>query len=195
MGHWTAYVAAAFALALLIRLDAKMFGPYFSLSNVITGFEGLDALYWHERKDLQRANRRRLAWPLLVGFAISWSDLASWETGLVTLLGAILLLWPMVFQGLPFGVARRSWQLPTLYGTFLLVYFGLGVLGERVQGAVTANPDNFRDWALSNGAGCLIVAAVVLVLSAVYARVWTTVRDTWERNTQGAYAYDPEGNA
>lgn len=41
MGTWLIVVAPAFVVALLIRYDARYAGPYFPLSALIAGYEGL----------------------------------------------------------------------------------------------------------------------------------------------------------
>jgi hypothetical protein len=129
VGSWVAVLLPAVAVALVVRLDARMVGPYFALSELVPGYSGLDAHFFYVARKLNLALVRRFAYP-----AITAAILGAFGYPLVDALaavgvGACLLLWPVVFHGLPRGVSRRDWEVPAIYGLMLVGFLGAGASG------------------------------------------------------------------
>lgn len=152
---WPLVVVPAAIIALAVRLDAKLLGPYFALSELIPGF-GSDLMV--SDRMTRAALIRRLFYPLLVGAATSFVGVSGLSLASVGFMGAVLLLWPIIFQGLPYGVSRYSKLLPVLYVSFLISYAGLSLLGGYIVDVMrqAENGDlgkyvveNFRDWAIT----------------------------------------------
>lgn len=169
---WPSVILPAVAIALAVRLDAKLLGPYFALSELIPGFGG-DIIV--SDKTTRAALIRRLVYPFLIGAVIAALGVSGLSLASVGFLGAGLLLWPIIFHGLPHGISRRSRMLWVLYLSLLISYAGLSLLGgyvvELMREAGSGDigkyiSEHFRDWA--------ITAAVVLIFS------------TWGRGAQNA---------
>jgi hypothetical protein len=152
---WPLVVAPAAIIALAVRLDAKLLGPYFALSELIPGF-GNDLMVGD--RVTRAAMIRRLFYPLIVGAAASFFGVFGLSLASVGFIGAGLLLWPIIFQGLPYGVSRYSKTLPILYVSFLISYAGLSLAGgyivdvmRQAEGGDLAKyvAENFRDWAIT----------------------------------------------
>lgn len=152
---WPIVVIPAFILALIVRIDAKLLGPYFSFSELIPGF-GNELLF--SQKSTRAALVRRLLYPLAIGLIISsWDSMDVSRSSLVAigLLGSILLLWPIVFHGLPRGISARSKLIPVLYLSLMISYGGLALSGGYVADIMRNAGDgdiwayvreSFRDW-------------------------------------------------
>lgn len=163
LAPWPIVVIPAFVLALAIRIDAKLLGPYFSFSELVSGF-GFQFLIF--RRSTRAALIRRLLYPLLVGFVCSILGVSGASLAGIGALAAILLIWPVVFHGLPAGVSRRSFAVPLLYVSLLVSYGGLTLFGGFIaevmrqagEGDIWAYVrEEFRDWA--------ITALVVLIFT------------------------------
>lgn len=155
LAPWPIVVIPAFVLALIIRIDAKLLGPYFAFSELISGF-GFEFLIF--QRSTRAAMIRRLLYPLLVGFVCSILGVAGASLVGVGALAAILLIWPVVFHGLPVGVSQRSLAVPLLYISLLVSYGGLTLLGGYIaeimrqagEGDILVYVrESFRDWALT----------------------------------------------
>ena len=107
-------------VALVTRLDAKVVGPYFALSSVIAASEGIGSRFWYTDSQRRLALARRFAYPCLAGFFLAWTKEAATDIAATGALSAGLLVWPVIFGGLPWYVPRRSWHLLALYSTFIV---------------------------------------------------------------------------
>lgn len=155
LAPWPIVVLPAFVLALIIRIDAKLLGPYFSFSELVTGF-GFKFLIFH--RSTRAALIRRLLYPLLVGFVCSILGVSGASLAAVGVLAVVLLIWPVVVYGLPVGVSGRSLAVPLLYVSLLVSYGALTLFGGYVaevmrqagKGDILAYVQaEFRDWALT----------------------------------------------
>lgn len=121
-------------IAIVIRLDALIVGPYFSMAQLVGGMEDLDAAHMYSRTRIKFALVRRFLWPgiaaVVLGFVIQASQ--PMRGLLVGALAASLLLWPVAFHGLPWGVARNDWLLLPLYASVLIGFSASGWLGGLV---------------------------------------------------------------
>lgn len=165
---WIAALIPAVAVALLVRLDAKVIGPYWALVELIR-FED-------PRPKVRRHTIwRRALYPAVVGMALVWlrPESTPFDAGTVAALGAGLLLWPMVFHGAPLGVVRNPLSLVGLYAALVASFFATGYLGGMVGGWFLADVveagklgefvrERIRD---------IFVAVVLWVVSATYQDV------------------------
>src|SRR4051812_8762006 len=99
LAPWPLVIIPAAVIAVAVRLDAKLLGPYFALSELVPGF-GSDLMV--SDKTTRHAMIRRLIYPFLVGAGISVLGVSGLSLAAVGLLGAALLLWPIIFHGLPY---------------------------------------------------------------------------------------------
>lgn len=178
LAPWPFVLVPAVIIALAVRLDAKLLGPYFALSELIPGF-GSNLMM--SGKTTRAAMIRRLVYPFLVGAGISEFGVSGLSLAAVGFLGAALLLWPIIFNGLPYGISRRSKMLWVLYCSLLISYSGLSLLGGYVIELMHEAGDgdigkyvseNFRDW--------VITAVIVTIFTA-----WGTgARNALNRQSQ-----------
>lgn len=121
-------------LALLIRLDSIFIGPYFSFSEIVRGMGGIEAKFWYPERRIRLGIVRRFLWPAVVGGLTAWAfPEQSLLRGAVLGIGAAgLLLWPMVFHGLPRGVAKNDWLLAPLYISVVIGFALGGFLGASI---------------------------------------------------------------
>lgn len=176
---WPIVVIPAFVLALIIRIDAKLLGPYFSFSELVAGF-GFEFLIF--QRSTRAALIRRLLYPVLAGFGCSLLGVFGVSLAGIGALAALLLIWPVVFHGLPVGISRSSLAVPLLYISLLASYGGLTLLGgyiaevmrEAGEGDILAYvQEEFRDWALT----ALVVLIFTTFGRGAQARLDRRIRD------------------
>ncbi|MFC7362486.1 hypothetical protein [Nocardioides astragali] len=167
-------------------------GPYFALSSVISGTEGISARYWYEEGPLRRAFVRRFLYPGIAGFVLGWTHLSKVDVIAVGPLAAGLLLWPMVFVGLPWYVPRHSWHLPTLYASFVVAYGASCGIGLAVQRLVVDFADgNVAGWLAEQLVFTLIFSVVAAVSVAVFRAAFaSTTAVTRNREAAGSEVPD-----
>jgi hypothetical protein len=105
-------------------------GPYWSFLELVTGMGLL--FESHGQMRMKWAIYRRLLYPLVAGAAVAWidSELGLGVALLVGCVAAFLLLWPVVFHGLPLGVARSDWLLIPIYLGFIVAFGAASALGR-----------------------------------------------------------------
>lgn len=164
LAPWPLVIGPAATIALAVRLDAKLLGPYFSFSELIPGF-GNDLLVGDQAT--KAALIRRLVYPFLIGAGISVLGVSGLSLAACGFLGAVLSLWPIIFQGLPYGISKRSKLLWVLYCSLLTSYAGLSLLGGYVVDLMreAGNGDigkyvveNLRDWAITTVVVVIVTA-------------------------------------
>lgn len=179
LAPWPLVIGPAAVIALAVRVDAKLLGPYFALSELIPGF-GSDLMVGD--KTTRAAMIRRLVYPFLVGAGVSFFGVSGLSLAAVGSLAAALLLWPIIFHGLPYGISRRSKMLWILYLALLISYAGLSLMGgyvielmrEAGDGDIGAYvAENFRDW---------IITAVVVTIFAAWGTGARHALDRQSRN-------------
>lgn len=132
MESWPWIPLAAAVAVLLIRLDAKLVGPYFALTNLVYGMEGRDARYWYESDTLRWAVARRFGYAIILGGILDVVGASQVQAGEAGLVAALLLLWPVVFHGLPQYASRRDWEVPALYVALAVAFTSLSVVGAFI---------------------------------------------------------------
>lgn len=192
MIDWPWVVVPAVVVALTVRVDARVVGPYFALSGVISGSEGITARMWYEEGPLRQALARRFLYPCIAGFLLGWSGLATTDVVSVGLLAAGLLLWPMVFHGLPWFVPRRTWHLPALYTSFAVAFGALAGVGLSVQRLVVEFSDgDLRDWFLEQFLATAIFWVLALIGIALFRAAFARTRnEAMRRESKGAESSD-----
>lgn len=129
MAPWFAVVIPALVVALVVRLDSRLIGPYFSIASVVAGMVGFDDRYFNAPSTLRFALIRRFFYPFILGIVLALVGLGTGDTVAAGSIAAGLLLWPAVFHPLPKFVSLRDWQVLTVWMTFFLAYGGLAASG------------------------------------------------------------------
>jgi hypothetical protein len=176
---WALVLLPAMATALVVRWDAKLIGPYFALSALISAMPGLDARYWYDEGPFRRAIQRRCLYPVILGSLLAWlTDLAMTDVAVTGLLAGVLLLWPIIFQGLPWNVPTKSWHLPVLYASFLVAFASLAVGGALLYVLLVRVSDgDVADWLTSEALSLAIVWAVALLSGSVFRAAFRRTRE------------------
>lgn len=167
---WYQFLAPAIAIALLVRLEAVLIGPYWSWLEMLSDMGDDDVA---RRRDRRSAMWRRVALPGLIAFGL----VAVWPSiyGLadVVVVGAAaagLLLWPLIFGGLPWGVRRT--RLALIYGSLLGACAGSSSLGWYTA-EFARSTGGFREFFEDNLIGIVLGAIVTLYLTATLNRAST----------------------
>lgn len=177
MAEWYWIVVPSVLTALTIRLDAMLIGPYFTFQSIVYGWEGVDGEHWYEAEPLRWAVTRRFAYPFLLGTILALSGLSQIEVGVAGFLSAGLLIWPAVFNGLPYGVSRRDWQVPAIYVLLLILFFGLSVASwYMVELMRTAANGNLWDYFFGLLRDWLITAVLIAFGIAFFRGTFTSLR-------------------
>lgn len=129
---WYEFLGPSVAVALLVRADATLIGPYWSWLELLSYF-GEDT---RSRRARLQSITRRVAVPgvvTLILFAVWPEQYSSWDSVLIGLGGASLLLWPMVIYGLPPGMRLVDGTTLMLYGSFLLAFGASSWTGSSIS--------------------------------------------------------------
>lgn len=186
MSSWPLVLVPAACVALTVRLDAKLIGPYFALSDfLIGGTADVSARHWYEQRTLRRAFVRRFLYPIAGGFVLGWLSLSMSDILSVGLLAALLLLWPMLFHGLPWYVPRHSWHLPVLYISFVVAYGAAALAGWSIQGFVMqVSAGDISGWLSEQAVGAGILWVVTGVGADVHRRTFRRASEVALRREQ-----------
>ncbi len=173
---WLTFLLPAMATAIVVRWDAVKIGPYFALSDLISAMPPTQARMFYEDTVLRRALYRRFVYPFLLGVVLGGTtDMAMTDVTAVGVVTALLLVWPVVFQGLPWYVPTRTWHLPALYVSFLIAYGALTLSGALVSSLfLRVTRGEIVDWVtnelLANGIVWLVGLFAVSVFGAARRR-------------------------
>lgn len=120
--------------ALAIRVDSYFIGPYWSLSEVIAGMGGLDSDLFYSLVRNRFALARRFVFPIFASGIVAFVHPSGALTRGAAIGGltALLLLWPIIFGGLPRGVAKNDWLLSPLYLSFIVGFISAGLVGASL---------------------------------------------------------------
>lgn len=127
---WYEFITPAVLLALVVRAEAKLIGPYWSWLELIpfNATEGPGTA-----KQRRASLLRRLAIPGITTFVLgmTWSDQYSFvDAVIVAVSGAGLLLWPLFFGHLPWRV--RGGRLAAIYLALAVGFGSTGWLGRYI---------------------------------------------------------------
>lgn len=161
---WYEALAPAVLIALTVRLEAKLFLPYWSWLQLIPELGTTETP--GETRLKRRSLAKRLAIPLVTGLLL----VSLWpgtygvvESGLVAVLGAGLLLWPLLLAQFGTDVLSPPWLAWFLYGLLPLGFWASGSLGAIIADAIRRRggfPTFLADEALS-----LILSGIVLLFA------------------------------
>jgi len=193
---WLYFTLPAIACALCVRLDAKIIGPYFASSSLIGGWEGSHARTFMERGPLRSAVLRRFLYPVALGFAASWLPLSWWEVPLCGLFAGILLIWPVIFSGLPWGIVRRGWVLPAFYAAFAVSYLALAGFGLSLQRLLLlTSQGDVAGWFADQLLAAILFGALGLFASGAVGKLFSTLTREQDRREEIGREYDYDGNS
>ncbi|WP_169736316.1 hypothetical protein [Promicromonospora kroppenstedtii] len=163
-------LAPSFLIAFAVIIDARLFGPYFSLSSIISGGDGMEGDWWSENPRLKGAVLRRFTYPVVTGFVLGLLGFDQWASMVtVGLLAGVLLLWPVAFLGLPSFSSRRDWEIPALYLAFICAYTLLVPAGGAISQWVTGSSEGEPiPWIADQIVGSLVVCGGSLLTSAAF---------------------------
>ena len=164
----------AAAIAFGVRLVAVHFSEqYFSW---VEFFSEVGGDPWNDSQQRRVALARRLLVPFVVMFVLVLAIPARYDlTGgaLVGALAALLVLWPMVFHGLPYGVRSSDWELVPIYSSFIALFAISGTLGA---GGAQAIRETEAPIVYSVQTAGTIVLGVVAVGAFWSTYTWATAR-------------------
>lgn len=161
---WVEALVPAVVIALLVRLDAIVIGPYWAIVELIQ----YEAPQPRVRK---HTIWRRFLYPGLVaaGLVVLRPETVPMDGAIVGSLAALLLLWPIVFHGFPWHLVRRRSWLVVLYIAFVAGFFASGYLGAFVAVFVA---DLIEQGSLADFlADQIVPAAVVFTIGVISATV------------------------
>lgn len=125
---WWQVLLPGSVIALLIRFLA-LFGPnYFTWIELLSVGDGESRA---SRIARRKVMAQRTSIPLLVmaGWSLMFSETSWFEGALIGAVGGALIVWPIVFHGLPWGIFTFDWLLLPVYFSFLLTLSMAGALG------------------------------------------------------------------
>lgn len=165
---WYEFLIPSVTMALLVRWFAVLVTPYWAWIELFPP-NGAD-----ESPGVRRQRRRamvlRLGTPAAVAFVCSglWPqrfDAAS--MALVGLGAAGLLLWPMMFTGLPLGVLKSDWALLPLYGGLMASLAVSAWTGAHLGAWAHAREGGLPAFVLENAISLLIGTFVTVLLGGL----------------------------
>jgi hypothetical protein len=158
---WEALIPAVLG-AVSIRAVALLSPTYFSWVELFSDLSP-------EGAESQKIRRQTMLARLFVPFVVValtrflWQqDMSYWSAGSIGLLIGFLMLWPIVFQGLPFGILKRDWLLWPIYGSFLCLLMMAAMFGWGISEIFLAVDDPI-ELILTSG-GELITSTVVVAI-------------------------------
>lgn len=153
-------IGLAVLVALIVRADARVVGPYFAFYELVPGLGLTEAIFRGEERPLRLAVLRRFGYGFLLGLVLAYGLDASFLDS--TLAGGaigVLLVWPITFHGFPAWVAPPR-TLVMLYLSVVITFAAMGALGYLFV-VIVAERDLLR-WIQVDGlrfVGSLVVAA------------------------------------
>ena len=152
---WYAFLAPVVLISLIVRVDAKLIGPYWSWLEMLRDL-GYDDNQGRRRVSLLR----RVAIPGVAGFTALGVWPATYDLVDAMIIGfasAALLLWPLLFSYPPWGVSAN--RLLVIYGLLLVSFAASCSLGGYIAQFARAD-DGIGHFLQENIFGILIGAVV-----------------------------------
>lgn len=174
---WYQLLAPAVAIALLVRLEAVLLGPYWAW---------VELLPWWEDPTNKRTRRlaliRRVAIPGAAAFILVtlWTRTYSpIDAALVAATAGGLLLWPALVHGLPREVRASDRELVAIYAALFLSFSASAWLGANISRWIGDEYGSFgsflRQESLSLVFGTVFVAFGTGIIDRLSTRI--TARD------------------
>lgn len=186
MMTWYEVLVPAAIIALGARLEANLLGPYWSWVELLPDISDENN---HTARQRRSALARRIAIPGIAAFllAILWpGHYDSWDGALIGAIGAGLIIWPLVFHGIPWGLSIGRSVL--LYGSFVGAYSVSGYLGAHIA-AYTTERGGVGAFLEENLLSMIFSSVLLVFLSAVFDRTSTTVS---RRRSEPDFEADPK---
>lgn len=168
MTWWEALIPAVIG-ALAIRLVAVLSPKYFSWVEIFS--EDMD-----EGKQTRTVRRRAMASRLAVPFVtvgltrLFWQqDMSYWSAAVIGLLTSFLILWPVLFHGLPYGLLRKDWLIYPVYGSFVVMLMGAGMFGWGISEIILKSDDPVK-LILTSGGEIAAGAVLMGIFAGVFDR-------------------------
>lgn len=188
MAWYLVLIPAALA-AVIIRVDSVYVGPYWTFTEVVPGM-GTDVDWWYAQPRLRWAIVRRYSYAALPGAFLSVYDhqLATADVALVGVVLAGLLLWPLLFHGLPIGVAPRDWQLVPLYIGVVASFTAAPVVGSLLVDYVQEQSGgDVVGWLKDETFDIIFWPLLLLVGSALFRGSYSSLRERNRRREEAEY--------
>jgi hypothetical protein len=182
---WYAILVPAAVTALVIRADAVLVGPYWTFLDLFPEIEAPDS--WYERPALRFAIVRRYGYVTLAGAGMTLlrEDWSLADAGLLGSVIAGLLLWPLAFHGLPYGIFRSDWQLVPWYVGVATSFVAASVLGRLGIAYVEAQADGDPlDWLADHGLEAVFWTAVGVLATAFSRGSFESLREKRRTRTK-----------
>jgi hypothetical protein len=158
---WYEFLVPTLVIALAVRLEATIIGPYWAWVELIPEVVA---------EDRSAARTRRNA--------LTFASMSLWPRAYDLVDGAILgiaaaglLLWPLVFHGLPWGISGL--RLLLLYSSLALAFGSSGWFGGYVA-RFARTEGGVAHFLADNAIGLVIGAVGTLFFSAVFDRASTS---------------------
>lgn len=187
---WYAVLVPAVIVNVLIRLDGFLLGPYWAFSELVPGLGSTDADFWLASKRIRRAVIRRFTYPGVALFFFTLYDLELvWpEAALIGTVTACLLLWPMVFYGLPLGVARTDWLLLPLFVGVIGGFAASAVTGHYIASAIIEEAGgDWIGWLRDQIVGAAIGLIATVLFAAFFRESASRLVEKKRRREAGGY--------
>lgn len=181
----------ALIVAVLIRVDAKLVGPYFSTGSLIPGFGGEAASSLTKSESLRFALIRRIAYPVLMGLVLYFLRNSPLEALLAGLMGGFLLAWPAwIAPQPPMGMTLRDVRYHAFYVLFILTAGALSLIGHLFGAILVDLSDGDLLGFLAENV--FLVIATFLVASVLGAFTRGVGKSLNEKATERVQSFEPE---
>ncbi|KQZ75551.1 hypothetical protein [Nocardioides sp. Root151] len=119
---------------------------------------------------------------------MAWAHVAASDIAATGALAAALLIWPVLFGGLPWYVPRHSWHLPVLYCSFIVACGLSSLAGLALYRFVLKFADgDVRGWLAEQLVSTILLWLTTLVAILLFRLAFRTTSDEAERRErQGA---------
>jgi hypothetical protein len=149
-----------------------------------------------ERGPLRSALLRRFLYPVALGFGVAWLPLPWWEVALCGLFAGVLLVWPIFFSGLPWGIVRHGWVLPLFYASFCISYLALAGFGFSLQRfLLQASQGNIVRWLADQLLAALLFGVFGIFSSGAFAKLAGALAREQDRREEIGREYDYDGDS
>jgi hypothetical protein len=172
---WYQFIAPVVLVALAVRLEAKLIGPYWSWLELIPLLGVEDSATAKRRRG---ALLRRIALPGLATFVlgVAWPpEYNSLDALIIATSAAGLLLWPIIFTGLPRGVP--GFQLALIYLAFAVAFGGAGWIGRYIAEFIRAG-DGMSKFLQDNFVSLIVGGVLTAFAAGVFDRISSAASNT-----------------
>lgn len=173
---WYDVLIPAVAAALIIRADARLVGPYWAFSELLPGVGSIYADFGRERSLYRPAVVRRLLYALLPGIyvGIRYDGLSPLDAAIPGAVALLLILWPVVFHGLP--VASGVGWLLAMYAALVVLFGSLSALAYEAVEFMERDAGSFTDYLVTKGIEVGIELALIAIAGSVLLVAWRALR-------------------